>query len=121
MTPLLKQHIRRLPEKLWRPCREKAETVSECANVLNYLPEEEGRPEGAGPLCYVGIRVRKRQGELCADGSEAHYLAVATNQCRADSLNSRPPRRCRRTTDGLRLEWNVTFHQFPIDRSQYLS
>lgn len=29
---------------------------------------------------YAAIRVRKRQGELFADGSEARYFAVATNQ-----------------------------------------
>lgn len=42
--------------------------------------EEEGRPEGAGPLRYVAIRVRKRQGELFSDGSEFRYFVVATNQ-----------------------------------------
>ncbi|MGC9973299.1 MAG: IS1380 family transposase [Bryobacteraceae bacterium] len=80
MTPNLRKHILRLPENLWKPYREEADAVSECADVLNHWPEEEGRPEGAGPLRYVAIRVRKRQGELFADGSEARYFAVATNQ-----------------------------------------
>ena len=31
------------------------------------------------PLRYVATRVKKKQGELFADGSEAKYFAVATN------------------------------------------
>ena len=80
MTPDLKKHILRLGDSLWKPYREDAETVLECADVLNYWPEEEDRPEGAGPLRYIAIRVRKRQGRLFADGSEAKYFAVASNQ-----------------------------------------
>jgi len=80
MTANLKKHILRLPERLWKPYGEDSEAVSECADLLNYWPEEEDRPEGAGPLRYVAIRVRRRQGELFGDGSECRYFAVATNQ-----------------------------------------
>jgi len=80
MTPNLKKHIERLPEHQWKPYREDSEAVRECADVLNYWPEEEDRPEGAGPLRYIAIRVRKRQGQLFADGSERKYFAVASNQ-----------------------------------------
>lgn len=80
MTPNLKKHILRLPENLWKSYREEAEAVSECADLLNYWPEEEDRPEGAGPLRYIAIRIRKRQGELFADGSEARYFVVGSNQ-----------------------------------------
>jgi len=80
MTPNLKKHIERLPESEWKAYREDAEAVRECADVLNYWPEEEDRPEGAGPLRYVAIRIRKRQGELFADGSAVKYFAVASNQ-----------------------------------------
>jgi hypothetical protein len=80
MTANLKKHIARLQERQWKPYREDAEAVSECADLLNYWPEEEDRPEGAGPLRYVAIRVRRRQGELFADGAEARYFVVATNQ-----------------------------------------
>ena len=48
--------------------------------MLNYWPEEDDRPEGAGPLRYLAVRVRKRQGHLFADGSEVKYFAVASNQ-----------------------------------------
>jgi hypothetical protein len=64
MTAPLKEHILRIGEPLWKPYREDAETISECADLLNYWPEEEDRPEGAGPLRYIAIRVRKRQGDL---------------------------------------------------------
>lgn len=80
MTANLKKHILRLPDSVWKPYREDSETESECADVLNYWPEEEDRPEGAGPLRYVAIRIRRRQGELFADGSEAKYIAVASNE-----------------------------------------
>jgi hypothetical protein len=80
MTPNLKKHIARLGENLWKPYREDAGMISECADVLNYWPEEEERPEGAGPLRYIAIRMRKRQGELFADGSEVKYFVVGSNR-----------------------------------------
>ena len=80
MTGGLKQHIVQLPESVWKPYRSDGETESECADVLNYWPEDEDRPEGVGPLRYVAIRIRKRQGDLFADGSEVKYFAVASNQ-----------------------------------------
>lgn len=80
MTPNLKKHILRLSEALWKPYRDDAETQSECADLLNYWPEEEDRPDGAGPLRYIAIRMHKRQGELFADGSEAKYFVVASNE-----------------------------------------
>ena len=80
MTAPLKEHILRIGEPLWKPYREDAETISECADLLNYWPEEEDRPEGAGPLRYIAIRVRKRQGDLFGDGSAFRHFAVATNE-----------------------------------------
>lgn len=85
MTPTLKEHIQRLHEHQWEPYREDAEVIGECANLLNYWPEEEERPEGAGPLRYVAIRFRKRQQELFADGSTAKYFVVASNQWEWDA------------------------------------
>jgi len=35
--------------------------------------------EGSARLRHIAIRMRKRQGELFADGSEARYFAVVTN------------------------------------------
>jgi hypothetical protein len=80
MTPKLKKCILRLTDSMWKPYREDSQTESECADVLNYWPEEEDRPDGAGPLRYTAICIRPRQGELFADGSEAKYFAVASNE-----------------------------------------
>lgn len=80
MTASLKEHILRISQPLWKPYRDDGETISECADLLNYWPEEEDRPEGAGPLRYIAIRVRKRQGELFGDGSAVKHFVVATNE-----------------------------------------
>jgi hypothetical protein len=80
MTSELKKHILRLPKNSWKSYRSDSETASECADILNYWPEEEDRPAGTGPLRYVAIRIRRRQGELFADGSEAKYFVVASNE-----------------------------------------
>lgn len=80
MTQPLKRHVDRIGENLWKPYREDSETVSEYADLLNYWPEEGERPEEAGPLRYVAIRVRRRQEQLFADGSMAKHFAVATNE-----------------------------------------
>lgn len=79
MQPALKQHILRLPSGAWKPYRDEAEAVSECADVLNYWPEAEEEKE-YGPLRWVAIRIRKKQGELFAGGSEFKYFAVVTNR-----------------------------------------
>lgn len=78
MQSSLKQHILRLPSFAWKTYRDESEAVSECADVTNYWPEAEQDKE-AGPLRWVAIRIRKKQGELFADGSEAKYFAVVTN------------------------------------------
>jgi hypothetical protein len=85
MTPNLKKHIERLPEHQWKAYREDSEVVRECADVLNCWPEDEGRPEGAGALRYIAIRVSKRQEQLFADGSAVKHFVVASNQWDWDS------------------------------------
>jgi len=78
MQASLKQHILRLGAFAWKPYRDDSQTVSECADVLNYWPEAED-DKGFGPLRWVAIRVRNKQGELFADGSEAKHFAVVSN------------------------------------------
>jgi hypothetical protein len=80
MMRSVKEHILRLPESVWKSYREDAEVISECADLLNYWPDEEDRPEGVGPLRYLAIRMRRRQRDLFADGSEYKHFAVASNQ-----------------------------------------
>ena len=78
MFPALKKHIQRLPASAWKPYRTDTEADSECADVLNYWPESEEEKE-FGALRWIAIRVRRRQGELFADGNEHKYFAVMTN------------------------------------------
>ena len=78
MQSSLKEHILHLPHSAWKPYREDREAVSECADVLNYWPEAEDDKE-FGPMRFVAIRIRKRQGELFADGAEAKHFAVVSN------------------------------------------
>jgi hypothetical protein len=78
MQASLKDHILRLPQSAWKPYREDREAVSECADVLNYWPEAEDDQQ-FGPLRFVAIRIRKRQGDLFADGAEAKHFAVVSN------------------------------------------
>jgi len=49
MTTNLKKHIARLPESLWKPYREDAEAVRECADVLNLAPGR-GQARGSGAV-----------------------------------------------------------------------
>ena len=46
MTPNLKKYILRLWENLWKSYRKDAEGDSDGADVWNYWPQEEDRPEG---------------------------------------------------------------------------
>jgi hypothetical protein len=78
MFPSLKKHIQRLPASAWKPYREDSEADSECADVWNDWPEAPADKQ-FGALRWVATRVRKRQGELFADGSEHKYFAVRTN------------------------------------------
>jgi hypothetical protein len=78
MFPSLREHIQRLSATAWKTYRKDTDSDSECADVLNYWPET-GEDKQFGPLRWVAIRVRKRQGELFADGSEFKYFAVVTN------------------------------------------
>ena len=78
--------MERLAEEEWEPYREDSEATRECADVRNYWPEDEDRPDGAGTLRYVAIRVRKRQGQLFADGSAVKHFVVASNQWDWDAV-----------------------------------
>lgn len=78
MFPSLKKHIQRLPASAWKAYRKDSDADSECADVLNYWPES-GEENEFGALRWVAIRVKKRQGELFADGNEHKYFAVMTN------------------------------------------
>jgi hypothetical protein len=80
MSESLQKQIRRLPEALWKPYREDAEAMCECAEVLNWDPLERKAGEELDPIRYLAIRISRKQGELFADGKLYKYFAVVTNR-----------------------------------------
>ena len=96
MTPNLKKHIVRLGENLWKPYREDAGMISECADLLNYWPEEEDRPEGRGRWLHrhphaqaAGSFRRRQRGKYFVVGSnrwdwDAARLRMAAREGRYD-------------------------------------
>jgi hypothetical protein len=80
MSESLQKQIRRLPEALWKPYREDAEAMCECAEVLNWDPLERKAGEELDPIRYLAIRISRKQGELFADGKLNKYFAVVTNR-----------------------------------------
>jgi hypothetical protein len=79
MNPALHAEILRIPEAKWLPYSEDATAIKECAEVVDYVPEETAKNRYREPLRYVAIRIRKKQGELFADGSAAKHFAVMSN------------------------------------------
>jgi len=78
MNPVLREQIMATPEQRWQAYHEDSTAIKECAQV-DYFPEERPENRYREPLRYVAIRIRKKQGELFADGSGVKYFAVATN------------------------------------------
>jgi hypothetical protein len=78
MNPALREEIEATPAEKWQPYSEDSQAVKECAQV-DYFPEETPENRYREPLRYVAIRIRKKQQQLFADGSEVKYFAVATN------------------------------------------
>lgn len=84
MSPELRAAVEEVKEEGWRPCRQKdAEVMREWAEVA-YVPSAGYEHKGKPPWRYVGLRLRKRQGELFADGSTVKHFAVVTNLWRWD-------------------------------------
>ncbi|HEV2500697.1 MAG TPA: IS1380 family transposase [Terriglobia bacterium] len=79
MSEALHQAIVAIPEAEWKPYpKSTVEEVRECAEVP-FVPGEKSEHKVSQPLRYVAVRVRKRQGELFADGSAVRHFAVLSN------------------------------------------
>ncbi|MFY9675626.1 MAG: transposase, partial [Terriglobales bacterium] len=78
MNTVLHADIVRIPETRWQPYSDDATAIKECAEV-DYVPEETAANRYREALRYVAIRIRKKQGELFADGGTVKHFAVATN------------------------------------------
>lgn len=78
MCPALHADILHIPEAHWQPYSEDSTVTKECAEI-DYVPEESAENRYREPLRHVAIRIRKKQGELFADGSAMKHFAVLSN------------------------------------------
>jgi len=65
------------PESTWRLYEERVMETVMCADV-EFTPRD--WPKDAQPLRYVALRIRKKQGQLFANGYETKYLAIVSNR-----------------------------------------
>jgi DDE family transposase len=80
MSPELRAAVEAVPPESWQGCGEpEAEVIREWAEVA-YTPSAGYEQKGKRPWRYVGLRLRKRQGELFGDGSAVKHFAVVTNR-----------------------------------------
>ena len=76
----LRAAVAAVKEEEWQACgRQEGEVIREWAEV-GYTPSAAYEEKGKRPLRYVGLRLRKRQGELFGDGSAVKHFAVVTNR-----------------------------------------
>jgi hypothetical protein len=78
MNAALREQIQATPEERWQAYHDDSTVIKECA-VVDYFPEETPENRYREPLRYVAIRIRRKQGELFADGSSVKHFAVASN------------------------------------------
>ncbi len=77
MTEALHQVCAAVREGTWALVEERPEETVHCAEV-EFVPGD--WPQMAQPLRYVAVRLRKRQGQLFANGTVTKYLAVVSNR-----------------------------------------
>ena len=77
MTEALHKVCAALPAAAWAWVEERPDETVHCAEV-EFFPGD--WPKLAQPLRYVALRIRKRQGELFANGTDTKYLAVVSNR-----------------------------------------
>ncbi len=82
MSAPLAAAIAALPEEAWKPYRAPGEGTDELRDVADvpFVPSEKSEQKETQPLRYVAIRIRRRQGELFADGSAVKHFAVLSNR-----------------------------------------
>ena len=78
MNAALREEVLATPQAQWQLYKEDGVTIKECAEV-DYVPEENPENRYREPLRYVALRIRRKQGELFADGSAVKHFAVVTN------------------------------------------
>jgi hypothetical protein len=67
-----------VPVEAWQSDGEDGEVIRECAEVP-YVPSEKSEKKDQQPLRYVGVRLRRKQGEGFGDGTAVKHFAVVSN------------------------------------------
>ncbi len=80
MTEALHAVCAALPEAAWQLFADRPDETVACAEV-EFFPGDWRKD--AAPLRYLALRIRKKQGQLFATGSDTKYLAVVTNRAGA--------------------------------------
>lgn len=79
LHPPLHAAIKALPERNWQFERDDGDAVRSWAEVV-YVPNDRDYSDKRGvPARYLATRIRKKQGQLFADGSDTRYWAMVTN------------------------------------------
>lgn len=80
MSPQLYAAITQLPEHAWQLERAEPDAIREWADVP-YVPDDgDHRKDRPCVRRYLAVRIRRRQGELFADGSTVKHFAIVTNR-----------------------------------------
>lgn len=79
MTPELKTAVGAVKESDWQILNDETDAVRQWAEV-DFCPDDgDRRKEGPVARRYIGIRIKKKQGVLFADGSDRKHFAVVSN------------------------------------------
>jgi hypothetical protein len=86
MSKDLAAAVQALPEDAWKPYCATGEEVDELRDWADvpFVPSEKSEHKDTQPLRYVAIRIRKRQGEIFADGSEVKHFSIVSNRWELD-------------------------------------
>ena len=66
-----------VPDARWALCEDRPDETVSCTEV-EFTPGD--WPKQAQPLRYVALRIRKKQGQLFASGTDTKYLAIVSNR-----------------------------------------
>jgi len=78
MSPQLRAVMEAVPDDSWRLMEDKRGVIREWAEIA-YVPTKKNEKREAKPYRYVGLRLRRQQGELFGDGASVRYFAVVSN------------------------------------------
>jgi hypothetical protein len=78
MSPQLRAVMEAVPDDSWSLMEDKRGVIREWTEV-DYVPTKKSEKREAKPYRYVGVRLRRQQGELFGDGASVRYFAVVSN------------------------------------------